>query len=367
MASLVGYCVKRVLLAIPVLLAVSVLGFTLMRFDITIGPVSLPGITDAQGQAVVWRWHLKNPIDPLAHLKNNPQISRAVYAHERERLGLDKPLPVQYWRWLQGIIGIHPGEALRGQWHQVFQWPNLGQTFNGDDVSTLLMQRASNTLLLNAIVILITWLVALPLGVYGALHWRKLPDRLLTVAATVGMATPSFVLALLLAVWVVQTGILPLGGIATEGADNWPWWAQWGDTARHLALPVFVLTVGGIASLQRQMRGNLLEVLQAEYVRAARARGVSEMRVVYGYAVRTALNPLITLLGYEFAALLSGALLVEMVLNFPGLGLLTYQAVLDTDTNLVMVTLLLSSAMLILGNLLADILLKWVDPRIELA
>jgi peptide/nickel transport system permease protein len=181
------------------------------------------------------------------------------------------------------------------------------------------------------------------------------------------MAMPSFVVALLMAVFAVKTGLFPLGGITSDNFDSLDPLSKVIDLARHLALPVIVVTIGGIAGLQRQMRGNLLDVLGAEYVRTARAKGLPENKVIYKHAVRTAINPLVTLLGYEFSALLSGTILIETVLGFPGLGALTYKAVQETDTNLVMASLVMSSIMLVLGNLLADILLKVVDPRIELS
>jgi peptide/nickel transport system permease protein len=170
----------------------------------------------------------------------------------------------------------------------------------------------------------------------------------------------------LLAVFAVQTGWFPLGGLTSDHFETLPPLAKLADVAWHLSLPVLVLTVGGIASLSRQMRGNLLEVLGAEYVRMARAKGVAETWVVYKHALRNAINPLITMLGYEFAGLLGGSVLVETVLGYPGLGALTYQAVMQTDTNLVMASLLVSASMLVLGNFLADWLLSLVDPRVEL-
>ncbi|MBK8189469.1 MAG: ABC transporter permease [Vampirovibrionales bacterium] len=348
---------KRLLAAIPTLLAVSILGFALMRFDF--GVVEIPWI-DGQRHVIA----LKNPIDPLASLKRNPALTIEDYERERRRLGLDQPLHIQYGLWLGRLLHFEPLALAQGRWLDFFK-PDLGKNFNNEDVATLLAQRAGNTLLLNALVILLTWLIALPLGVFAALRWRSLADRALTLISAVGMAAPRFVVALLVGVWIVKTGWLPLGGITSDNFTRLGFWDKLGDLAAHLIAPVAVLTFGGIAGLQRQMRGNLLDVLQSEYVRLARAKGLPEGRVVYRHAVRTAINPMITMLGYEFSSLLSGALLVEMVLNYPGLGQLTYKAALETDANMVMASLILSAAMLALGNLLADILLKLADPRIE--
>ncbi len=322
------------------------IGFSMMRFDFTLGPLDLGSVH------VMDEIRLKNPIDPLANLRNNPAISRAALAQETHRLGLDQPMAVQYGRWLQAV----------------FSWPpDLGKTFSGDDVTWLIMNRAGNTLLLNLLVLAFSWLIAIPIGIYAALHWRSLTDRLMTILAALGMSLPSFVVALGMAVFAVRTGLFPLGGIRSENFELLNPLEQGWDILRHLTLPAIVLTIGGLSSIQRQMRGNLLDVLSAEYVRTARAKGLPENRVIYGHAVRTAINPLVTLMGYELSSLLGGSILVETVLNFPGLGQLMYKAVLETDTNLVMTSLLMSAALLVLGNLLADILLKFVDPRIELA
>jgi peptide/nickel transport system permease protein len=360
------YILKRILIALPTVALVSLLGFTLMRYDFTVGPVHLPRLDGGPAVVLVPETRIKNPINPLAALEQNPQISKEALAREKERLGLNRPFWEQYGLWLGHLFQFHPDALAKGEWQRFFT-PDLGRTFTGDSVSKLLTRHAGNTLLLNIASLAVVWLVALPLGLFAALRWRSTADRLLTVFSAVGMALPSFVLALLLAVFAVKTGWFPLGGLTSANFETLPPHLQLLDVLHHLALPVIVLTVIGVAGIQRQMRGNLLEVLGAEYVRMARAKGLPENTVIYKHAVRTAINPLVTMMGYEFAALLSGSVLIETVLGFPGLGSLTYQAVLQTDTNLVMASLVLSSVMLVLGNLFADILLKWVDPRIELS
>jgi peptide/nickel transport system permease protein len=180
----------------------------------------------------------------------------------------------------------------------------------------------------------------------------------------VALSLPAFILALLLGVKVVETGILPYGGIASPQSFQWPIWQQFGDVALHLILPVTVLAFGGILSMQRLMRANLLEILSKDYVFTARSRGVKEERVIWKHAVRNALNPLVTILGFEFASLFGGAVLVETVLGYPGIGLQMYQAAMAGDANMVMASLVLSSIMLVLGNALADALLVVLDPRI---
>ncbi len=362
--SLPLYILKRLLAAIPTLLVVSMIGFFLMRFNFTVGPIDIP---TGGGQAihVMDKYVIKNPIDPLGNLKNNPAITASALKQERERLGLDQPMHVQYWRWLSSVLQFHPEALMRGNPAGFFT-PNFGKTFQGEEVTQLITERAGNTLVLNLIVILLTWIIAIPLGVFAALHWRSQTDRLMTALAAIGMSFPSFVLALILAIWAVQNGWPPYGGLHGDNYAALDFFSKIADRAQYLILPVSILTVSGLAGLQRQMRGNLLDVLEAEYVRAARAKGLPESTVIRKHALRNAVNPLITMMGLEFSALLGGSILIETVLAYPGLGQLTYKAALETDTNLVMASLMMSVVMLVLGNLLSDILLKIVDPRIEL-
>jgi peptide/nickel transport system permease protein len=355
--------VKSVILAIPTLFLVSIIGFALMRFDVTVGPINIP-LGNARSLHLMDAVTVKNPIDPLANLRFNPSITESAYQQEVKRLGLDKPLYEQYWLWLSAIFQFHPKALMQGQFNAFFT-PDFGKSFTGEAVSGLLIERAKNTILLNILTILFSWSLALPLGIFAALKVRTFWDGLLTFLSALGMAFPSMVLALQLGLLAVKTGILPVSGLVSPGTESWPWPQQFLDIAAHLVLPVTVLTVGSLAGIQRQMRSNLLEVLQSEYIRFARAKGLSETVVIGKHALRNALNPLITLLGFEFASLLAGSVLIESILNFPGLGALTYQAALKTDTNVMMAALLISSSMLILGNLLADTLNRALDPRLQ--
>jgi len=358
------YILRRFLAAIPTILIISMISFFMMRYDFTVGPIDIP-TGGGHGWHMMDAVRIKNPINPLAGIETNPQISEAAKVQIRHGMGLDQPMHVQYWRWLTNFFSFHPQALASGNWSGFFT-PSLGITFSNEDVLDLLVRRGGNTLVLGLVVFVFSWLIALPLGIYAALRWRSLSDRLMTVFASVGMSFPGFVLALLLAVLAVKTGWFPLGGTQSDNYDSLNFFQKIGDKAIHLVLPATVLIVGSLASVQRQMRGNLLDVLAAEYVRTARAKGLPENRVIYRHAVRTALNPLITMLGYEFSGLLGGAILTETVLGYPGLGQLSYKAVLETDTNLVMASIILSAIMLVMGNLLADILLKLADPRIEL-
>ncbi len=316
------YILKRVGQAVPLLFIISVLSFTMLKLA---------------------------PIDPLAYLKANPAISRSAIKAEEERLGLNKPPVVQYGIWLANLV--------RG---------DLGVSTTGGSVFILLMQRAGNTLLLGVLTVFFTWLIAVPAGIWAGVNRGTWIDKLFGIVTTLGMSMPTFLLALLLLMLALGTGALPIGGLTSPDFFQRDAFGQMLDLARHLVIPVTVLTFIGLAGVQRQMRANLLDVLRAEYVRTARAKGLPERKVIVHHALRNAINPLITLFGFEFASLLSGAALTETVLAYPGLGRLTLEAVLTKDMNLVMASIMLGSVMLIAGNLLADILLKFVDPRIAL-
>ncbi len=321
--SIPVYILKRILQAIPLLVIVSIISFLVIKLS---------------------------PVDPLAELKMNPAISAETLQAEKQRLGLDLPIHEQYIRWA--------GNFIRG---------DLGVSTSGELVADRLMERIPNTILLTSVVILITWLIAIPLGIYSALNWKTTADRLLTIISSVGMAIPSFFFALLLLILAVKTGWFPIGGLTSVGFEDFSPVQKVLDVAHHLILPVIVLSTISLAGLQRQMRGNLLDVLESDYVKMARAKGLPENKVIYKHAVRNAINPLVTMLGFEFAALLNGAALTEFVLQYPGLGRLILEAVMKSDINLVMASLMIGSIMLIVGNLIADILLKLVDPRVSLS
>lgn len=315
------YIIKRILQTIPLLIMVSLISFFIIRLS---------------------------PVDPLAELKLNPSVSPATVERERQRLGLDKPIIVQY-----------------GKWACSFVQGNLGVTSTGEKVSQKLKERIPNTLLLTSIVILLTWLVGVPLGIIAAVNWKTPFDRILTVLTSIGMAIPSFFFAVLLLIFAVKTGWFPIGGLTSPNFTDMSFIGKLWDITHHLILPVIVLFTISLAGLQRQMRANMLDVLDSDYVKFAKAKGLSEFSVIYKHALRNAINPMITLLGFEFAGLLSGAALTEYVFQYPGLGRLILEAVMKSDINLVMASLMMGAIMLVLGNLIADILLIITDPRIR--
>ena len=315
------YILKRILQTIPLLILVSLISFFIIRLS---------------------------PVDPLAELKLNPSISKETLQKETQRLGLDKPIYIQYFLWAKAFV--------KG---------DLGVCSTGEKVSTKLKERIPNTLILTTLVIFLTWIVGVPLGILAAIKWKTPLDRMLTILTSIGMAIPSFFFAILLLIFAVKTGWFPVGGLTSYNFDEMNIFGKIWDMTHHLILPTTVLFTISLAGLQRQMRANLLDVLESDYIKFARAKGLSEFKVLYKHGLRNAINPMITLLGFEFASLLSGAALTEYVFQYPGLGRLILEAVLKSDINLVMASLMIGSIMLVLGNLLADILLIITDPQVR--
>jgi peptide/nickel transport system permease protein len=235
-------------------------------------------------------------------------------------------------------------------------------------VAELLVSRVRATLELAIASTIITWLIAIPLGIVGAVKQNKAIDKILRVLSYMGQGFPSFIAALLL-VMLAQylSPLLPVGGRTSIDHNDMSPIGQLLDIGWHMILPTIALSITSFAGLQRIARGEMLDVMRQDYIQTARAKGLPENRVIYVHALRNAINPLITLLGFEFASLLSGAFIAEFFFNWPGLGRLILSAVNSKDIYLVMGSLMMGAVMLIFGNLLADLLLKAVDPRIKLS
>lgn len=295
------------------------------------------------------------PGDVLAKYKFDPRISQETVKKLEAKYHFDKPILVQYVHWL--------GRAVR---------LDLGYSFSREaNVSTVIAERLVNTFTLAIVSIFFTWLIAIPLGIYAAVKQYSWSDRIMSGISYLGMSLPTFFIALLL-MFVVYLckdipiiGAIPQSGMISPNYDTLSLFGKFIDRAAHMVIPVIVLTITALAGLQRIARGNMLEELRKQYVTTARAKGLPENRVIYGHALRNAINPLITLFGYEFSALLSGAALLEIIINWPGLGSLMLNAVRSQDTFLVMGSLLMGGVMLIAGNFIADILLVIVDPRVR--
>ncbi len=319
------YIVKRVLQGILTLFLASALSFAIIQLA---------------------------PGDYLDTLRNNPQISPERLAELQQQFGLDQPPLIQYWRWLVRVVTRFDfGESF------VYFRP----------VTSLLTERMGNTLLLAISSIIITWSIALPLGIISAVKQNTLVDRVLRVLSYFGQGFPSFITALILLFFAQLTSpLFPIGGMTSINHSEFSTLGKILDIAWHMILPTIALSVTSFAGLQRLTRGQLLDVLRQDYIQTARAKGLPENKVLYVHALRNAINPLITLIGFEFASLLSGSFIAEFFFNWPGLGRLILQAVQAQDLYLIMASLMMGATMLIIGNLLADLLLKSVDPRIKL-
>lgn len=289
------------------------------------------------------------PGDFFAALRMDPTLSPQMIADMERQYGYGDPLLVRYLRWLWSAVQLDLGMSLAYR---------VG-------VAEVIGPRVLNTVILAAASLACTWTLAIPIGVYVALRAGSVSDRLLSFLAFFGMSIPNFFLAFLLMFVALQTGWFPIGGTTSVDYDSLSLWGKVADRVHHLVLPVTVLGTSGMASLMRLMRANVLELKEADFVRTARAKGLDERVVVGKHILRNALNPFVTLAGYELGTLLSGAALVEAVMNLQGLGSLMLEAVRSLDVYLVMASVLMGSLLLLAGNLLADLALTLVDPRID--
>jgi len=278
-------------------------------------------------------------------------ISADQVAALRHEYGLDQPFLVQYFYWLQNLAVGNLGLSLE------YQRPNV----------ELIGEQLVLTLALALFSFVLTWVIAIPAGIYSATHQRSVLDYILTVINYIGVATPNFMLALVL-MWVAFAyfGISVTGLFSPEFADA-PWsFARFMDLMAHLWLPAAVLGIAGTARLTRVMRANLLDELNKPYVTTARAKGMKEWRLVLRYPVRLAFNPLVSTIGWYLPALFSGSLIVATVMNLPNIGPLLLRALINQDMYLAGGILLIYSFLTIIGTLLSDILLALLDPRIRM-
>ena len=319
------YGIKRTLLMIPILFGITLLSFGIMR-------LAPGGPAEAQ-----------------------MEFSAKASAEARERLrklyGADQPFHKQYATWLKKFVTLDFGEAFA----------------DGRKVRDKILERLPITLTINILSLGLILLIAVPIGIMSATHQYSLMDRFTTMFVFVGFSTPSFWLALLLIYLLgVQWGALPISGIQSLDIAGLTGWGRLLDRAEHLILPVFVSAFGGLAGFSRYVRNNMLEVMRQDYIRTARAKGLSNATVVYKHALRNALMPVITILGLSFPGLIGGSVIMETVFGIPGMGQLLYQAVFSRDYNLAMGILAPTAILTMLGNFFADLAYAYTDPRVRL-
>lgn len=325
---MITYIIRRLFLMVPTLWVISVISFAIIQLP--------PGD------------YLTSYVANLQ--QSGESADEAVLASLRARYGLDRPLPVQYLLWMKGV--------LHG---------DFGQSFSmNKPVKDLIWGRLGLTATISLCTILFTWIVAVPIGIYSATHRYNLPDYLFTLLGFIGMATPPFMLALLLMNLAQSRFGLSMGGLFSDAYINAPWsLGRIIDLLKHLWVPVVVLGLNGTAGLIRTVRGNLLDQLEMPYVVAARASGLSEWRLLLKYPVRVAINPVISTVGWMLPHLISGNVIVALVLSLPTTEPLFLKALMEQDMYLAGSFVLLLSALTVVGTLISDILLAWVDPRIR--
>jgi peptide/nickel transport system permease protein len=278
-------------------------------------------------------------------------ISQDEAAVMRATYGLDQPMPVRYVKWIE--------QVLRG---------NFGQSLDyGQPVANIIGDRLALTIVVTVAAILFTWVVALPIGIYSAVRQYSIADYFFTFVGFLGLAVPSFLLALVLMYIGVVVLHAPVGGFFSPEFVDTPWtWAKVWDLLKHLPLPAIVLGFAGTAQLIRIMRANLLDELGKPYVVTARAKGLSEWRAILKYPVRVALNPFASTIGFLFPQIVSGSIIVSLVLSLPTVGPVLLNALLGQDMFLAGTIVLMIGALTVVGMLVSDLILVWLDPRVRL-
>ena len=282
-------------------------------------------------------------------MRLNPQIAPESIVALKTQYEVDRPLPVRYLHWV--------GSVLRG---------DMGFSFAyNSPVAPLLFIRARNTLLLTITAMLLAWGIALPLGIWSAEHQGGVPDRLVSSGTAALMVIPDLALSLGLLVIAVKSGWFPTGDMVSLHFESLSFPGKIRDLFLHMAFPVAALVISDLPLLVRHVRAAIAEVLDAPFLLAAQGHGIPRRTLLYGYALPAAANPLISLFGFSVGTLLSGSLLVEVVMSWPGLGPFLLEAILARDLYVVIGGVLLSTLFLVGGNFLADLLLYWADPRIR--
>jgi peptide/nickel transport system permease protein len=323
------YIIRRVLLMIPTLFVISIVAFILIQLPPGDYLTSYASQLASQGEGV-----------------DNQQLIAL-----KQQYGLDQPVYVQYWKWISRIV-FHGDFGQSLEWHQ--------------PVSSLIWQRIAATIALTASSLIFTWLLAIPIGVYSARNQYSKGDYLFTALGFLGLSVPGFMIALVF-MWIAFRYLgQDVGGLYSPQYRNAPWSVgKVINLLQHYWIPLAIVGLAGTAALIRTLRANLLDELHKPYVTAARARGLSESKLVWEYPVRVALNPFVSSLGFELPNLISGATIISIVLSLPLIGPLFLRSLQSQDMYLAGAIILILSALTVIGVLISDILLAWLDPRIR--
>ena len=286
------------------------------------------------------------PGDPLMHY-TDPDFTQEMREEMMEKMGLNRPLYVQYISWLR--------EALKG---------NLGRSlkYRSESVVELIGERIVPTVILTLTSLILAVIIAIPIGIYSSVKQYSIGDYIFTMGSFLGISLPSFFLALgLIYIFSLKLRWFPMAGMQTIGSKG----GGLIDIIRHMVLPVTALTLMRLAAFVRYSRGAMLEVIHQDYIRTARSKGVTEKIVIFKHALRNAAIPIVTMVGMSIARIFSGALIIETVFSWPGLGKLSYEAVLQRDYPVLMGTTLLVALMVVVGNMVADITYSLINPQIR--
>lgn len=325
---MLAYIVRRVMIMIPTLIAISIISFTIIQLPPGDFLTTYVAQLSASGETVD-----QSELDAL-----------------RERFGLDQPMYIQYLKWAWNFV--------HGDFGHSFEW--------NKPVSELIGERLGLTVLISICTLIFTWVVSVPIGIYSAVRQYSWMDYILTIFGFIGLATPNFLLALVL-LWVSYAYFgLSIGGLFSPHFADAPWnFAKVIDLLEHLWVPVVIVGLSHTAKFIRIIRGNLLDELRKPYVVTARAKGLSETRLIFKYPVRVAINPLVSTIGWTLPELISGIAITAVVLNLPTTGPLLLRALMSQDMQLAGTFIMFLSSLTVVGTLISDILLAWVDPRIR--
>lgn len=324
------YILQRVLMMIPTMLVISVISFAIIQLPPGDFLTSYVANLEAQGE----------------------RIDESTLISLRNAYGLGEPVYVQYFKWMRGIF--------QGDFGMSFTWKV--------PVSQLIWERLGLTVLLTFMTLIFTWAIAFPVGIYSAVKQYSVGDYIFTFLGFIGVATPGFLLALVLMVGSYYYLDKSVTGLFSPDFEGAPWsWAKVKDMLDHIWIPMIVLGLSGTAGLIRIMRANLLDELEKPYVTTARAKGQDEMKLLLRYPVRAALNPFVSTIGWTLPQLVSGSTIVAVVLNLPMIGPMMLTALVSQDMYLAGSFILLISILTVIGTLISDILLAWLDPRIRLS
>jgi peptide/nickel transport system permease protein len=326
---MLSYIFRRILYMIPTLFFISVVSFIIIQLP--------PGD------------YLTSLVATMA--STGEGVDRAALVALEQRYGLGQPIYVQYWKWLSSIL-------FRGDFGQSFEW--------NQPVSTLIWGRLLLTFVLSLTTLLFTWFVAFPIGIYAAVRQYSFGDYVTTVIGYIGLAIPNFLLALVLMYVAFKYLNQSVGGLYSPEYQDAPWsMGKLLDMLAHLWIPVIIIGTAGTAGLIRIMRANLLDELHKPYVVTARAKGLPEHKLLLKYPVRMALNPFVSTLGWTLPTLVSGAAIISIVMSLPTAGPLLLGALKSQDMYLAASFILMLSTLTVIGTLISDILLAWLDPRIR--